>query len=366
MVFTLFVNNVPPKVHWRWLRRVFQSFGNVVDVFIPRKRNKLGSKMGFVRFESILEARNAQRQLNGAWFLDYRIWVNLAKYNPRRSFWRKTGVFHKEAMVTGAEKVSQLQSMKQNQSFTNDTRRSYSKVKNTEEGYQECTVKGDTTPVNVGLHQIVCMGNSNIEVVSRHVINSDINSVNSIDPLVANKESNENAGANPIVLNLETSIGNTMEIDKESTVVGLEKAILDYDQCEKGLETNVLAGGPGEFVKPANLNEAERDVCLDLDNTDNGPQGMILTTRAEEDVSLMGLGPYVSNVQENADLIVESAPIAESGVDTEREEGDDTEIDNHKVSKKWRCVDDVNKELSRKRFGEGREKAFFEENYYKV
>ncbi|XVF15203.1 hypothetical protein REPUB_Repub09cG0130200 [Reevesia pubescens] len=209
------------------------------------------------------------------------------------------------------------------------------------------------------------MGNSNVEVVSRQVINNDINSVNSIDPLVANKESNENAGVNPIVLNLETSIGNTMQIDKGSTDVRLEKVILDYDQCEKRLETDVLAGGPGEFVKPANLNEAERDVCLGLDNTDKGPQGMVLTTRAAEDVSLMGLGPYASNVQENADLIVESAPIAESGVDTEREEGDETEIDNHKVSKKWRWVDDVNKELSRKVNKKGKKhKKKFERKVY--
>ncbi|XVF08143.1 hypothetical protein REPUB_Repub06bG0200500 [Reevesia pubescens] len=129
MVFTVFVNNVPPKVHWRWLRRVFQRFGNVVDVLIPRKRNRLGSKMSFVRFESVLKARNAQRQLNGVWFLDYRIRVNFAKYNPRRSLWRKTWVIHKEAMVLGVEKASRpMINMEQNQSFTNEVKRSYSKV----------------------------------------------------------------------------------------------------------------------------------------------------------------------------------------------------------------------------------------------
>ncbi|XVF38859.1 hypothetical protein REPUB_Repub20aG0138400 [Reevesia pubescens] len=129
MVFTVFVNNVPPKVHWRWLRRVFQRFGNVVDVFIPKKRNRMGSKMGFVRFQSVSEARNAQRQLNGVWFLDYRIRVNFAIYNPRRNYWRKMGVIHKEILFLGEEKSPQpTMNMEQNQNFTNVARRSYSKV----------------------------------------------------------------------------------------------------------------------------------------------------------------------------------------------------------------------------------------------
>ncbi|XVF28383.1 hypothetical protein REPUB_Repub15cG0024900 [Reevesia pubescens] len=129
MVFTVFVNNVPPKVHWRWLRRVFQRFGKVVDVFIPKKRNRMGSKMGFVRFKSVSEARNAQRQLNGVWFLDYRITVNFAIYNPRRSYWRKTGVIHKEAMFLGEENSPQSTTiMEQNQISMNVARRSYSKV----------------------------------------------------------------------------------------------------------------------------------------------------------------------------------------------------------------------------------------------
>ncbi|XVE97993.1 hypothetical protein REPUB_Repub03eG0067000 [Reevesia pubescens] len=89
----------------------------------------MGSKMGFVRFKSVSEARNAQRQLSGVWFLDYRIRVNFAIYNPRRNYWRKTGVIHKETMFLGEEKSPQpTMNTEQNQNFTNVARRSYSKV----------------------------------------------------------------------------------------------------------------------------------------------------------------------------------------------------------------------------------------------
>ncbi|XVF29450.1 hypothetical protein REPUB_Repub15cG0122200 [Reevesia pubescens] len=87
---TVFVNNIPPKVHWRWLGRVFQWFGNVVDVYIPKKRNNRGSKFGFVRFETVVEARRAQWNLNGVWLIDHKISVNLARFSSRQNYWRKT------------------------------------------------------------------------------------------------------------------------------------------------------------------------------------------------------------------------------------------------------------------------------------
>ncbi|XVF19035.1 hypothetical protein REPUB_Repub11eG0075800 [Reevesia pubescens] len=89
-VFTVFVNNLPPKVHWRWVKTVFQKFGRVVDIFLPRKNSRNGHRFGFVRYVSIADAHRAQWNLNGVWFLDYKIRVYLAKYNPMSAFWRKT------------------------------------------------------------------------------------------------------------------------------------------------------------------------------------------------------------------------------------------------------------------------------------
>ncbi|XVF19784.1 hypothetical protein REPUB_Repub11eG0140800 [Reevesia pubescens] len=90
---------VSPKVYWRWLRRVFQRFVKVIDVFISRKRNKLGSKMGFVRFESVNEVRNAQRQLNRVRFLDYRIQCLKVWRRRTRAYW-----FHGLMILLGGQR----------------------------------------------------------------------------------------------------------------------------------------------------------------------------------------------------------------------------------------------------------------------
>ncbi|XVE92093.1 hypothetical protein REPUB_Repub01dG0067700 [Reevesia pubescens] len=86
VVTTVFVYNIPPNVHWRWLGRVFQRFGNVFDVFIPRKRDCRGNVIGFVRFASLDEAKKAQWNLNGVWFFYHKIGVNLARFNPRDNY----------------------------------------------------------------------------------------------------------------------------------------------------------------------------------------------------------------------------------------------------------------------------------------
>ncbi|XVF11023.1 hypothetical protein REPUB_Repub07fG0233500 [Reevesia pubescens] len=72
-VFSVFVNNIPTRVHWRWLRKIFQWHGTVIDVFIPKKRSSSGKKFGFVHFASLREAKTAVGRLNGAWILDHRI-----------------------------------------------------------------------------------------------------------------------------------------------------------------------------------------------------------------------------------------------------------------------------------------------------
>ncbi|XVF37153.1 hypothetical protein REPUB_Repub19eG0121300 [Reevesia pubescens] len=63
---TVFVNNLSPRVHWRWLWKIFQYHGRVVDVFIPRKRGVKARKFGFFCFENQVAASRAARMLNGA------------------------------------------------------------------------------------------------------------------------------------------------------------------------------------------------------------------------------------------------------------------------------------------------------------
>ncbi|KAL4383057.1 hypothetical protein GQ457_15G001760 [Hibiscus cannabinus] len=87
--FSVYVGNLSPKVNWRYLKKLFQRFGSVLDVFIPQKKDLFGSNFGFVRFPTIREAETAVLMFGGAWVVDRRINVNIAKFNSRTSFWRK-------------------------------------------------------------------------------------------------------------------------------------------------------------------------------------------------------------------------------------------------------------------------------------
>ncbi|KAH1065635.1 hypothetical protein J1N35_030622 [Gossypium stocksii] len=48
---SVFVNNLPERMHWRWLQQLFGYHGRVMDVFIPKKRGAAGRRFGFVRAE---------------------------------------------------------------------------------------------------------------------------------------------------------------------------------------------------------------------------------------------------------------------------------------------------------------------------
>ncbi|KAL4313241.1 hypothetical protein GQ457_01G035070 [Hibiscus cannabinus] len=87
--FSVFVGNLSPKVHWRYLKKLFQRYGRVLDVFIPHKTDLSGSKFGFVRFPSMREAETSVIMFGGAWVVDRRIQVNIAKFRCRSSYWRK-------------------------------------------------------------------------------------------------------------------------------------------------------------------------------------------------------------------------------------------------------------------------------------
>ncbi|XVF31684.1 hypothetical protein REPUB_Repub17cG0013000 [Reevesia pubescens] len=89
-VFTVFVNNLPQRATVNWVAKVFQKFGKIEDVFILFKKSRWGRRIGFVRFSSLADARRAVWNLNGVWFLDQKIGVNLEKYKPRKAFWRKS------------------------------------------------------------------------------------------------------------------------------------------------------------------------------------------------------------------------------------------------------------------------------------
>ncbi|KAE8666092.1 Small nuclear ribonucleoprotein family protein [Hibiscus syriacus] len=98
--FTLFIDNLQEKIHWKRFGSLFCSHGRVLDAFIPNKRNLKGVRFGFIRFASFEEARRTISKMNGSRIDDSKIGVSFAKFKPRHSYWRKssTSILRKSGM----------------------------------------------------------------------------------------------------------------------------------------------------------------------------------------------------------------------------------------------------------------------------
>ncbi|GAB2299813.1 hypothetical protein Dimus_033866 [Dionaea muscipula] len=77
-------------------RRFFSRFGVVKDTFIPRKRNKVARRFGFVRYDCSVAAGVAIQRTNSLWIQDKELKVKRANFE-RQS--RK--LVEQRAMVTG-------------------------------------------------------------------------------------------------------------------------------------------------------------------------------------------------------------------------------------------------------------------------
>ncbi|OMO62744.1 hypothetical protein COLO4_32924 [Corchorus olitorius] len=121
-VSTVFVNNIPPKVHWRWLTEIFQRYGDVMDVFIPQKRRKRDRKFGFVRFSIMDDARRASSRLNRTWLLDYRIGVNVTRFNGRLTYWRRVQEESQHKEIKNQNENDKKEQKHDFEGLTNDTK----------------------------------------------------------------------------------------------------------------------------------------------------------------------------------------------------------------------------------------------------
>ncbi|MBA0576412.1 hypothetical protein Golob_027475 [Gossypium lobatum] len=110
----LLVYNIPVTMHWKGLWTLFRYHGDVIDAFIPAKKSKSGKKLGFVRFDKIMDAQKVINRLNGFVILGNRISVYLERFKGRRQVWRKVPVNgdskqnmenHKEGIVSGKKEM---------------------------------------------------------------------------------------------------------------------------------------------------------------------------------------------------------------------------------------------------------------------
>ncbi|GKV50624.1 hypothetical protein SLEP1_g57324 [Rubroshorea leprosula] len=82
---TFFFYNFPEELEAKFLWNCFQMYGKVVDVYLPRKRDKRGKRFGFVRLTGVNNEMQMERKLNGIWIGLYKIRVKIANDRQRKS-----------------------------------------------------------------------------------------------------------------------------------------------------------------------------------------------------------------------------------------------------------------------------------------
>ncbi|KAL4302141.1 hypothetical protein GQ457_10G003680 [Hibiscus cannabinus] len=107
-IVSLFVNNLPPYLHWSGLRQVFGRQGDIVDSFIAKKLDKSGKRFGFVRFSNRADAERAIERLNGFNLFGFRLSVAVARYNTRTTYWRKVFQDKMQHKIHGEVNASNL------------------------------------------------------------------------------------------------------------------------------------------------------------------------------------------------------------------------------------------------------------------
>ncbi|KAK8533418.1 hypothetical protein V6N13_026123 [Hibiscus sabdariffa] len=91
-VVTVFVSNLPPRLHWQGLWAAFAHHGDVVDAFIPAKRSQDENRFGFVRLANMNDAQRVISRLDDFLLFGNRISVSIAKYKTRSQFWKKVQI----------------------------------------------------------------------------------------------------------------------------------------------------------------------------------------------------------------------------------------------------------------------------------
>lgn len=77
---TFFFRNFPEYCSEEDIRRSFKDVGRVLDIFIPKKRDKQGKRFGFVRFSTAVRREEILDRLNKVWIGSHIIRAFLPRY----------------------------------------------------------------------------------------------------------------------------------------------------------------------------------------------------------------------------------------------------------------------------------------------
>ncbi|KAJ8449199.1 hypothetical protein Cgig2_027201 [Carnegiea gigantea] len=83
-IFSLFIDNLPIDLDNLGLEKLFSSYGEIVDVYIPSKvGRKSGRKYGFIRFGEFYHGKSAIEALNGKIVNGHKLEVACPKFHKR-------------------------------------------------------------------------------------------------------------------------------------------------------------------------------------------------------------------------------------------------------------------------------------------
>ncbi|KAL2584085.1 hypothetical protein AAZV13_14G109800 [Glycine max] len=111
--------------------RIFQKWGKVWEVFIPRTKNKLGHRFGFVRFKEVMDEQRLERQLDNNIFIDgVKVFVNRPKFERGKvvNSWEKGTSSHGEGDIPQIYKDGNGVKVAQVENNIRVKHRSYAKV----------------------------------------------------------------------------------------------------------------------------------------------------------------------------------------------------------------------------------------------
>lgn len=74
-VRSFYVWNIPESAAVEDLRRIFESKGKLVDLYIPTKRDDQGGRFGFVRFQEDEVMKMSVSELDDLWIGTFKIRV---------------------------------------------------------------------------------------------------------------------------------------------------------------------------------------------------------------------------------------------------------------------------------------------------
>lgn len=102
ITISFFFTHFPDSLNNSDLRKLFSRFGNVREVFVPKKRDKLGSRFGFVKFKDVSDEAQLGRRLEEVWWGDSKLKVNCARFGReekgRRWWWKGVAALRREGV----------------------------------------------------------------------------------------------------------------------------------------------------------------------------------------------------------------------------------------------------------------------------